>query len=1025
MSIGKFSVHNSVFINLLMVTLLVLGFFSLSRLPREQFSEVPFYWVQVSVPYPGVSAEDIEQSITIKIEEEFRNLDKVDQINSVSSEGFAYIRVEFDDGISDNEFRRLFQDAQTRLSNVNLPEDSLKPTVDDFSSNDFLPVIEVILSGNVEYKILNRTAKRLKDRIEPIQDVSDVELVGSRDKEIHIEADRRKMEALGISLNEIIRSIDSRNITIPAGSIETPSREYLIRTIGEVEDPLELERIIIRTDSGGIGRVRLGDLADISLGYNPDGVYNRLNGKQAISLRVTKIPKGNAVDIVERLKQDLQNFESSIPEGIEYTLFNDSTIQIRDSLDVLVNNAFFGLLLLIIILFLFIGIRNALIIGLGIPVAFAITFLILEQLGQTFNTNTLFGLVLVLGLIVDHAIVIIENSYRLQQEGLSKIDAAVKGVNEVSKPVIASTLTTVAAFLPLMILPGTIGKFLRVIPLVVSVALLASTFEALVFLPVHFAEWSGKLKQGTGRFFTVLRNGFEKLLRVLFKRKILTVVGMFLVIIFSFQLISTVDQDLFSAEDFTLFYIDVEMPVGTPREKTDQVVSRYEDRIIPLVGNGEIVSVSSTIGYLSSESSASAGNNVAQLIVDITETSEGRSRSLLTIMNEVEKLCSDIPGPESVQYRTQQNGPPTDPPVSFRLFGDNYDEMTTIAEEITERLSGYSELYNISDNLEQGTPELWVRVNEERAANFGLTTRDIGSYLRASFEGITATTIFSENEEIDAIVSFGKQNEMTVQELTQLRIPAPNGQLIPFSSVADVSGGDTFASIKRVDLKREVTVTAEAYDSSVVPSINGEIRDLFDSQYAPKYPGIELQVGGEFAEFASLLQQIIQIFLIGLFLIYIILGTQFKSYIQPVLILFTVPFAFVGVILFLVISGTPFSTTVIYAAVALAGIAVNDSIVLISFANDLRKEGWSLTDAVIHAAGTRLRPILLTSFTTIGGLIPTALGIGGESVVWGPMASTIIFGLIFSTISSLVFIPCLYGILESIRNKVMKKKVAV
>jgi multidrug efflux pump subunit AcrB len=326
-------------------------------------------------------------------------------------------------------------------------------------------------------------------------------------------------------------------------------------------------------------------------------------------------------------------------------------------------------------------------------------------------------------------------------------------------------------------------------------------------------------------------------------------------------------------------------------------------------------------------------------------------------------------------------------------------------------------LYNISDNLEVGTPELRIRVNQDRAAALGLSTAAIGSFIRSSFDGITATTIFLENEEIDVIVRYAGNQITSVRQLLQLKIPATDGRLIPFSTVASVEEGQALAAIRRVDGKREVTVTSEAYDETRVRMINAQVKRLFDDSLQPLYPEVTLKVGGEFAEFGNLLTQILRIFLLGVFLIYLILGTQFKSYLQPALILLTVPFAFVGVILYLFISGTPFSTTVLYAGVALAGIAVNDSIVLVSYVNGLKSSGKTTAEAVIEGTTTRLRPILLTSLTTIAGLLPTALGLGGKSVVWGPMASTIIFGLIFSTFTALFIIPSMYGILEDIRDR--------
>ncbi len=1029
MNFGKFSVHNSVLINILMIAVLILGAFSLSRLPREQFSEVPFFWVNIAVPYPGVSAEDVEKTVTVNIENELQGIDKLDEIVSVTQEGLSVVRVQFDSGIANDEFQRLYQEVQTRFGKVDLPEGTLAPLVDDFSSSDFLPVIEVILSGNVDYQTLHDAARLLRDRLLDVSEVAGVGLVGDRDRQIIIGASKEKLEALGISLDEVVQAVRRRNVTIPGGTLETRSREYLLRTLGGTETTGELERVIVRRASGVPGRtgsvsgiVRVSDLATVKQDFDPAGVSARFNTQRAISLRITKVTRGNSIGVVNEAKQAVAEFQKTAPAGLAIDLFGDSTVQIRQSLDVLLNNALMGLALLVLILFLFIGLRNALIIALGIPVTFAITFVVLELLGETFNTNTLFALVLVLGLIVDHAIVIIENSYRLHREGLSRLDAAIQGTNQVVVPVIAATLTTVAAFLPLMILPGTIGKFLRVIPLTVSVALLASTLEAIVFLPVHFAEWSGKVKKQRKDRFQPFKQAYSRIIGGVYRRRYLLVAVMLAVMLGSFALVTTLKQDLFSAEDFTLFYIDIELPAGATQDKTESLVAEYERTIMPLVGRGEIISLSSSVGFSSTATGSVVKSNVAQIVVDIVEQDRGRTRPITSIMQDVRELTADIPGAESVQFRKAQNGPPVAAPVSFRLFADNYEELISVAAAVRQKLAEYPELYNISDNLEVGTPELRIRVDQDRAAQLGLSTAAIGSFIRGTFDGVTATTVFVNNEEIDVLVRYGDSEITSVQQLVQLKIPAPDGRLVPFSTVASVEEGKALAAIRRVDGKREVTVTAEAYDESRVRMINGQVERLFEERFQALYPGMTLKVGGEFAELSNLLVQILRIFLLGVFLIYLILGAQFNSYLQPVLILLTVPFAFVGVILYLMVSGTPFSTTVLYAGVALAGIAVNDSIVLVSYVNSLKQKGKTSAEAVSEGAATRLRPILLTSLTTIGGLLPTALGLGGKSVVWAPMAATIIFGLIFSTFTALFIIPSLYGILDDLRGRRQKSR---
>ncbi|MFW6249836.1 MAG: efflux RND transporter permease subunit [Alkalispirochaetaceae bacterium] len=1012
MNIGRFSVRNSVLINILMILILVLGFFSLQRLPREQFAEIPFFFANITVPYPGVAAEDIEETVTVPIENEMAGLESLDQIQSETNEGIARINVQFDQGISEDEFDTLFQEVQNRFNSVDLPEGTLPATIDEFSSTDFVPVIEVVLHGEVDYGTLDTAAERLGDRLRTIGDVSGVTLVGSRDREIYVDLDRGKMESLGVSLNEAVDALRTHNVTIPAGTLRTGNREFLLRTVGELNEVDEFSRIVVRHNAGNSrGVIRLGDIAEINPGYDLDGSEARFNGSQAISLRVAKVPGGGSIEIVEAARREVDAFRPNLPEGIELSYFNDSTIQLQDSLDVLASNAFYGLALLVLILLVFVGVRNAIITAVGIPIAFGLTFVVLEGFGETLNSNTLFALVLVLGLIVDHAIVIVENTYRLQQRGTSREEAAEKGVNQVIVPVIAATATTVAAFLPLTFLPGIIGRFLRVVPLTVSIALIASTLEAALFLPSHYADWpGGKNPRKPGGLFDRFRHRFSRILDRLYKHRVVTAIGAGVIMLLIFSRIGSIPQNLFEAEDFTLFYIDIEMPAGTPVERTGEVVRAYEERILPRVGDGEVVAVNAFVGFAGGDTQNVRQSNIAQIIVDLTEQDQGRARSISEIMTEVEGETRNIPGPDVVQFRKQQTGPPTDPPVSFRLFGDSYEELRTVSEAFQERLRSYEELTNIEDNLDTGTPELRVRVEDTLAARYGLSAQSVGDFVRGSFDGIVAGTVFTENEESDIVVRYADERPFSIDNITQLKLPSVNGALVPFSAVAEIEEGQIISAIRRIDGKREVTVTAETRGQVDIPAINREIGSLYSERFSARFPGVELDVGGQFEEIADTLTEIARVFLIGVFLIFTILATQFRSYTQPLLILLAVPFAFVGVILYLLISGNALSTTVIYAGVALAGIAVNDTIVLITFVNEARAQGAPVRQAIIESASTRLRPILLTSITTIAGLLPTALGVGGESVIWGPMASTIIFGLIFSTVTALIIVPSLYGI---------------
>jgi multidrug efflux pump subunit AcrB len=481
-----------------------------------------------------------------------------------------------------------------------------------------------------------------------------------------------------------------------------------------------------------------------------------------------------------------------------------------------------------------------------------------------------------------------------------------------------------------------------------------------------------------------------------------------------FSLVGTLRQDLFSAEDYSYFNIEILTPRGTSLDQTNKIVAQYEDLLLDKVGNGEIISISTKIGTLGG---GEANSTQAQITVDLAELNEGRTRSIDEIITEVQNETYYLSGVDRVFFRKAQNGPPTADPLSFRFSGDDYKQIVDASNAIVNMLNSIDGVTNVESDFISGSPELRIKINQERASALGINVSSVGSYIRARFDNIPAGIFFEKNEQIDIVVRFATSDSRQYENLEQLLIPTEDGRQIPLSSIASIELDNSLGSIRRVEGKREITVSANAIESLDLQSVNQQAQELWNQTLSSRYPDVFFGVGGEFGDFSTLIFDIIRVFILGIFLIYLILGTQFNSYSQPLLILFSIPFAFIGVVLYLFVSGTPLSTTVIYSSVALAGIAVNDAIVLISFINELREAGTSIKDAIVEAVRTRLRPIILTSLTTIVGLLPTAIGIGGYSVVWSPMASTIIFGLVFSTLTTLFIIPMLYGTIYDRKKK--------
>lgn len=1029
MNIGKFSVKNSVLVNLTMAILIVLGIASYIKLPQELQGNVSFGWVIVAISYPGASAEEIEKSITIKVEKEISDIDKINKITSTSREGVMVMLIHFNDDISDSEFKRLYQDVRVEIDKVSLPQGALTPYIDDFSSDDFNPMVSLTLDYNEDLDplLVQKTSQEIQDHILSIKNISSSDIIGNQERKIIIEANQAKMEAFGISLNEIINGITLANSTIPGGELQTESRNYLIQT-GKSKTINDIGDIIVRAIPGK-GSILLSDIATINNGLAKSDHDMRYNGKKAISYIVTKTQKGNSIELVDTLKSLIDELKTTLPEGMDIRITLDTSDFIKQSIDILKSNAILGFVTLILILVLFIGFRNSLITAMGIPVTLAITFIFMTFYGESVNANSLFALVMVLGMVVDHAIVIIENGYRHYQMGETLENAAIKGTNEVVKPVIAGTLTTICVFLPLMLVPGIMGKFMRVIPIVVCLALVASTFEALFILPSHFAEWGSRRKKRDQKkgpqldpITRLAHKIFKPIISTLYHHRYITIFASLIMTVGVIFLAKFVKIDPFAGEFIPQMYIDIQMPVGTPREKTNLIAKQVENELLPQVNKGDIKSVTTNVGFMISESqSMLTQDNLCQITVEFKKKDQRKEKSIPSLLEQIKGLTQNISGAESIKYRVRKDGPPQDKPLVCKIQGKDLDKMFNLAEEYKNILSKDPILYNVGHDFTEGKPELKIIIDEKKAVIFGLSKAEIGLFIRNAFDGNVATKIFDNDDEIEVLVRLDQQHRNEVADIQNLKIPSRDGRMIPFSSIGRIEREKSISAIIRQNEVRTITLSADIVHGNdpktVVDNTKENISKLFKEQYQSSYPNITLNFDGQFEEFNQIFKDILKLIGIGILGMLLVMGAQFKSYLQPILISTTILFAAVGCILYLVITGTPLSLMVALVMGALIGICVNDAIVLISFINGQRSTGTEVGTSVINGTITRLRPIVLTSMSTIAGLIPMALELGGDSSTWAPMASIIIFGLLISTIGTLIVIPCLYGILNDFTEK--------
>ncbi len=1021
MSVARLSIRNPVLVNMIMIAVIVLGTYSLLTLPREMMPDVSFPWAFVITRSPGLSPEEIEKLITNKIEKEIRDIDDILQVTSYSRENASVLWIKFET-MSEDEFDKRLQEVRSEVDKVELPEAAEAPVVTEFTMQDYVPMVTVVLSGSLPELQMKKIAEDLRDDILEIKDVSKCLIAGVRDREIWVEVDPVKLESYGLALTQVMEAIRNKNLDLSAGDLKMGRWQYRVRTTGEINQAEQIKKIIIKASPIG-HHVRVEDVATVQDTFAEPEVISRFNGEPSVALTVSKKKNGNSIKIIDQIKELVEKYRRErLPVQASLVITNDSSVRIKEFLGILQKNAWLGMIMVVVCLYFFLGFRNALFAAIGIPVTFMATFLFMKYTGTSLNGSSLFGLVLVLGMIVDDAIVIIENCYRYMQEGYPPREAVVIGTKQVAMPVVSSSLTTIAAFLPLMLMGGIIGEFLKIVPIVVTIALLASLFEAFFMLPSHIAEWSGKTytKQvGFIRFKRLRRLYLKYLIR--FLRHRYRVLGItLLIILLSIPLIWVVGIDMFATEEIPRFFIYVNMPEGTRIDLTDDIIKKIESIVFKLPDT-ELVSVVANTGLQQRDDEWFFKPSVGQLIVELTNK-EDRQRSMDEIIEHLREQIRTIPGIKSFEFKKIESGPPTGSPVEFRVRGEYLEELRQLTDSIKSKLNSMDGVFDVRDDFVPGKKEVQVVVNEEKASLMGLTVAQIAQQVHLAFDGGVATQLRDGEEEIDVVVKYHPESRKYLKDLENIKIATPLGTIMPLKDVAQLNIKQGYAVIRHDDYKRAITVRADIDKNKTTGlKVNQEIARYF-SQISRRYPGYDLVFRGQFEEFKKAFKDMGQLFALGLMLMYIILAGQFKSFFQPLIIFMAIIFAFWGATMGLLVIGSPFNINNMYGLVALAGVAVNDSLVLISFINEAREQGKRRWRSILLAGKLRLRPIILTTITTVFGLLPMAMGLGGKSDIWSPLANVMVWGLTVGTILTLFLVPCLYAILGDIKRLVLGRR---
>jgi len=1028
MSLPRFSVNQSLFINLVSAIIIIIGLIVVFGMNREVFPNVSFDIVSVTTAYPGATPTDVEKLISVPIEKELKQVDGVKEISSASAESLSYVYVEIDSDETDKQ--KVIRDIQSAVDRVKgLPDDVDDPIVTEITGSQY-PIIEVSLSGDMSEHTLQKHADTLEDTLEDIPGVARAKKAGYRERELQILVNPQKMREYYVSLDEIEHALANRNISLPAGKLNTETTEYSIRTTGEFLTAEEVEDVIIRANNSG-NWLRIKDIAEVSDTFKDEDIINKTLGTRSINLVILKKGSGDAISIVDIIKKQCAKYLKNQSDELQISYVNDYSFFARRRLNVLRNNALFGIFIVIGILLVFLQRRVAFLTFLGIPVAFFTTFVVMSMMGITINLISMFGLIIVLGMLVDDGIIVAENVYRCMEEGMPPRKAAIHGTEQVMGAVIAAVATTIAAFSPLLMMTGLIGKFIRNIPIVVIIALVASLGEALIILPCHLADFAKVKLDARGKpialakempWFKKLISFYTRMVEAAIRRKY-KVVGAFTLVLIIFMILASVAIKfiLFPSAGIDFFFIRGEAPIGTPLEKVHELMLPVEAAVSEL-SKEELDTYVATIGRIEEDRHdpySGQASNLAQVTVYLTQEQD-RKRSVDEIIVELREKLGDIKGFNELRFDKPATGPPVGKPVEVKIRGEDFDVLDEISKEYMDFLVTIEGTSDVTWDHKPGKEEIRISVNREQAAVAGLSISRVAKTIRAVFEGGIATTVkpVKAEEETDVTVRFAKDHTDDISVFEDIFVENKYGNLIPLTKIASIEKAPGTTTINHLDGKRVVTVSANVdNDKATSMKVNGLVAKKF-RDISKKYLGYSVKYGGEQEESIKSLMSLLKAFFFAFLIIYLILASFFKSLVQPFIVMLAIPFGLIGVVFAFIVHGLPLSFMAILGVIGLNGIVVNDSIVLVDFINKLRAQGISRKDSIVKAGQMRIRPVILTTVTTVGGLSTVAYGIGGKDPFLVPMAVAICWGLLFATALTLIVIPCFYSIIDDVALKI-------
>ncbi len=1043
MSLARFSVGQPVLVNLLALAVLVGGAMAVSDIPREATPAVPMGAAQIFAAYPGASAAEVEQLVGLPLESAIRGLPDVRHVYTTSREGMAMLWVELSPNTAD--VSRAVMRVQSAVEGVpQYPSDAPRPIVRERTV--MVPTLTVALAatgaqtGDGELADASDTIQRL---LEQVPGVSEVQASGLGERALFVHVDPDRLQAFQLPLEAVAEALAPRGQDVPAGVVELDSQARLVRGVTRATTPEEVRQIVVRAHPAE-ARVRIEDVATVSQGALEPPVSARVDGQAGALLMVYRRADADSIRVSEAVHSMLAESAWRWPEGVRAEVRGDLAPGVRRNLGTLYENAAVGLLLVVLLLWAFVGGRNAIMTALGLPVALAGAAVAMVAMGVTLNSLSLMALILCLGIVVDDAIILVENIYRHMEEGASPVDAAIRGTEEVMMPVVASTVTTCAAFAPLFYMTGVFGEFFSIIPKVVVAALVASLAEALVVLPSHMADHGGRpdterssgpgadpgevpqtrLQRLLQRTNERMLGGYLGVLEACLRRPgtvvFVSYVACALLIATAYRFKEIV---LMNDGDVDAIDVRVRMPAESSRAATERVMREIDARILAL-HDPDVAELQSTTGYSRTDTWTVTGDHVGMSSLRLVDP-EVRSSATAGqgVLERVQEALQDVVGPEWLQATSFELGPPRGASFALRVTGDSHDGALEAAEAAMSALRQVPGVRAVSHDAGLGKLEVSVIPDEERAAHHGLRSADIVRWLRLSLAETTVARTRQGDQNVRLIVGLAPDALSDPASLGALRLMTPTGGHVALSEVAELRSGRSVGVLHRRDGEQQLQVTADVDESMTSTQDVADAFAALQPSIEREHPRAHFVVGGELEQVHESLNSLLKAFILAALLIYAVLATQFQSFLQPLIVMAAIPLSLIGVVVGFFITNQPIGIIALVGVVGLAGIVVNDSLVLVEFINTRRRAGAECLDAVREAGRLRLRPILVTSVTTVAGLLPLAFA-GGSAPMLAPMAAAISWGLTFATGLTLVAVPCLYVLVDRVTTAWSERSIA-